>query len=220
MEAHVISAVAQLGTLESLCLQTSFDPTSASPEAVRPHATCLACLSALTALTHLQLEPSLCYDNRVDSWSVMEKHGDRHGAWCEVREAHSTSLLSALRCMPQLQHLHCPELWLQPSDLAALTALTSVTLMGLLPPAVGQQPSWQEGTGLIGLPAAGCVPLPPHLQTLVLIWGASARTYAALRPAAAFSRLRAHALVFGVSETSRGGCGRRRWRRWAQPSGC
>ncbi len=196
----MISTVAQLTTLESLLLMTSFDPASTPLEAVRPHATCVALLSSLTALTQLQLRPSRRYDNRVDSWSVFEEDGGQHKAWCAVREAHRSSLLSALRCMPQLQHLHCLTLFLQPSELAALTALTRATLMGLLPPAVGQQPSPREGRGLISLPAAGCVALPPHLQELVLVWGASPRAYAALQPAAAFSGLHARALVFGMSD--------------------
>ncbi len=72
--------------------------------------------------------------------------------------------------------------------------------MGLLPPAVGQQPSWREGRRFTGLPAAGCVPLPPHLVEIVLGAGVSPRAYAALQPAAAFSRLHACALIFGVSD--------------------
>ncbi len=198
----MISTVAQLTTLQSLILLTSFNTTSWSPEAVLPHATCVARLSALTALNHLQLELSWCYDTHRDSGSAMETEGKQHGAWCEVRETHRTSLLSALRCMPQLQHLDCPTLWLQPSDLASLTALTSATLRGLLPPAVGQQPSGREGRGLTGPQAAGCVPLPPYLRELVLFLGASPRAYAALRPAAAFSRLRAPIMLFSMSDTT------------------
>ncbi len=203
MEARVFSTVAQLTTLKSLLLTTNFNPASISPEAVRPQATCVGRLSALTALTQLQLIPSSSYEHHGDSWSVMERDGDRHGTWCEVREAHRASLLSALRCMPQLQHLYCPALWLQPSELAPLTALTRVTLMGLLPPAVGR-PSGQEDGGLAGLPGAS-VALPPHLRELVLERGASPRALALLQPSPAFSLLDVQLMRFGVSDVTAGG---------------
>ncbi len=142
----MISTVAQLTNLESLCLLTYCDSPSVSPEAVWPHATCVAHLSALTALTYLRLEVSACYDYPVESWSAMMKDVYRYHAWRVVQEAHRTSLLSALGCMPQLQRLFCPGLWLQPSELAPLTALTSVTLMGLLPPAVERPDSSRRGS--------------------------------------------------------------------------
>ncbi len=197
----MFSAVAHLTTLESLSLLTNSAPTA--PEAVRTHATCVACLSTLTALTHLQLQPSWSYDHHGNSWSIMQRDGDRHGAWHRVRAAHRAALLSALCCMPRLQDLCCPTLWLQPSELAPLTALTSVNLRGLLSPAVGR-PQEQQDPGRAGAPGAS-VALPPNLQELVLGVGVSPRAFALLRPSPAFSRLYAQGLTFGMSDVMEDG---------------
>ncbi len=200
MEPSVYSTVAQLTALQSLHLSTSSHPSSL--DGVRRHATCVASLSALTALTHLRLEPPSTY----------EDHGDDHNYtvnilhepdtvnilheledWCEAREAYRSSLLSALGCMPRLQSFSCSPLWLRPSELAPLTALTNLQLAGLLLPDGGP-----------GSPPAG-VALPPQLHTMALRVGASPRTFALLRPSAAFTRLDARYVQFGMSDISEDG---------------
>ncbi len=195
LESRIYSAVAQLRTLHSLHLTTSnLDPTVGFPEALRPHATCVARLSALTALTSLYLNLANYYEHHGDSWERQQQDGEQHGAWCEVREAHRTSLLSALRCMPQLQHLDCPTLWLRASELpAALTALTSLTLGGLLPPPAGGHP--------LGLRDAGHgVALPPRLQEMVLQQGISPRALAELQPPPSSFHLDVSVMSFGMSD--------------------
>ncbi len=194
----MFSAVAQLPSLRSLHLTTSLNQETWSPEALRPYATCVACLSALTALTRLQLNPSFGYYDRGDSRRSMGRDPNRDDLMREVWAAHHTSLLSALRCMPQLQSLTASALWLRPSELAPLTSLTSITVPGLLPdlerPSVTAQ----------GSAAGGATLLPPHLQEL-LLGGASPRALAELRPQQALSRLCAHRMRFGVSDVDTAG---------------
>ncbi len=193
-----LSSLIQLRTLR-LALY-GFSATS-SPDTFRPHATCVAHLSTLTALTSLHLELPSCYEPAGDSWWRQQADGREHEAWEEVREVHRASLLSALRAMPQLQHLYCFRLWLRASEAASLTALTSLTLGGLLPPPQLQQQQ-PVTDSLAGASAAGG--LPPHLCTLTLTGGISPKVLAALHPPPSLTQLDASRIRFGTSDVSPG----------------
>ncbi len=194
---HVYAAVAQLRGLRSLHLGPQLGHTYCTPGALQPHATAMGRLSALTALTALRFEPSQCYEHDTDSCRKRRRDGAQQGAWCEVREAHRASLLSALRAMPQLQHLDCPTLWLHPSEAASRIALTSLALGGLLPPPPEHQPGLPSGRG-----SAPCPPeaLPPNLVELDLRGSASPRTIACLQPPPSFARLQVRLVRFGTSD--------------------
>ncbi len=200
MDAHLFGVVSHLRTLRRLHLVNDWYLANCTPNAVRPHATCVARLSALTGLKHLGLVLSDCYEHDGHSYYKQRQDDEQHGAWVEVREAHRTSLLSALRCMPQLLQLYCPTLWLRPSEAAPLAALTSIILGGLLPPPAGAGPGGLAGGG--GSPArlAAGVPLPPQLQELSLKVGASPRALAQLQPPPSLVHLDVGLLRFGVSD--------------------
>ncbi len=193
-ERRLLSRVAKLTQLRSLHLDLSLDPSGCTLNAMRRHAPLPAHLSALTALTSLQLELPDCYEPAGDSWERQQQDGRRHAAWEEVREAHRTSLLSALRHMPHLQDLTCRKLWLQPSELACLTALTSLTLGGLLPPE-RQQPNGNS------IAAAVCT-LPPRLQTLILAGGASPSFLATFQPPPSLKEFNVSCVRFGMADVS------------------
>ncbi len=199
VEACAIGAVAQLTMLRSLRLVTSLGDYW-SPEALRPHASCVGRLSSLTALTHLYLDTPVLYEHHADSWHEQQHEGEEHEVWCEVREAHRAALLSALRCMPQLQQLECPTLWLRPSELPVqCTALTSLSLKGLLPPAVEDpQVAADSGAGAQAAVAA----MPPQLQELTLRGAASPRALALLRPPSCLVRLDLNTLTFSVTDVT------------------
>ncbi len=218
----MVNAVAQLTGLRSLCLRAALAPTSSSPEELAPHATSVARLSALTALTRLELRSSQCYEFHGDRWSVMHKHGLALEDACE---AHRTSMLSAVRCMPQLQHLHCPTLWLRPSEVAPLTALTSLSVGGLLPPsppgagprahlAADMEVDAAPGDAAAPAPggqhmredyAEGAV-LPAGLQELRLSTGASPCTLAALQLPAPVRSVHCSALILGCRDVEQLEC--------------
>ncbi len=188
------SAIAQLKLLRSLQLTTFIDIRRCTAENVLPHATSIACLGALTALTSLKLSLSRWYARGADRcWSQQQEERASQGtAWVEVQEAHRTSLLGALRCMLQL---YCPTLWLRPSELpACLTALTSLTPGGLRPPTVS------ANAGSNGPADDGA--LPPQLQELVLKDEGSPRALADLRPQPSFTRLGVTTLRFGASDVT------------------
>ncbi len=149
--------MSKLTSLRSLVLHTTLDPTSCTPEALTPHATSVGSLRALTALTRLDLVLSRCYEHNGDSWWQRQREGSQHAAWCDLRETHRASLLLALRAMPQLRHLHCPTLWLRPSEMAALASLTSLSLAGLLPQPA---PSGTDSVDTIAAAAAAVVAAP------------------------------------------------------------
>ncbi len=197
--------------LRSLHVTLAVDTDGRNPDTMRPHAACVAQLSnltGLTGLTSLKLKMSHEYADYVDSRRWQLQDGEHHGAWVEVREVHRTSLLSALRCMPQLQLLYCPTLWLRPSELpACLTALTRLALGGLLPPPL--PPAAEHSPSSFNDGGGACRPygaLPPQLQELVLgsglTEGASPRAIALLQPGPAFTRLDVHKLVFGISDVT------------------
>ncbi len=186
-------SASMLTQLRSLQLTICLSPSSCSPDAMRPHAKCLGDLGGLTALTSLHLGLSDCYMPAVDSWRRQQQDGSQLEAWEEVREVQRTSLLSALSCMPQLQHLYCSTLWLRPSEAASLTALTSLTLGGLLPPPP-QQP--------VGNRAAASGSLPPQLRTLFLLGDVSPSTLAALQPPPSLTALGVNCIRFGTSDAS------------------
>ncbi len=193
----MLRVVSQLRTLRSLHM--CIDPQSfcMSPEAAAANATCMGRLGTLTALTHLHLDLPKCYTHHGYSWQEQEYEGDRHAALCETREAHRTSLLSALRAMPQLQHLHCRTLWLLPGELAALTALTSLTVAGLLPPAQRLHNGHASG---------GLVAVFPHLRELELLTGASPQALAALHPLPrSLTRAVVPAMRFGTTDVDEEG---------------
>ncbi len=187
----VFGILSQLTDLRSL--QLRYISQATSPEAARPHATCVARLSALTALTRLELAPKVWSAIEYDGWYDWATDRDLHGAWCEVREVQRAALLSALHCMPQLQRLWCGVDWLRPSELPSLAALTCLTLGGLLPPDAGQEPR------------SACVDMPPKLHTLRLRTGVSPRALALLRPSATFARLGVGVLQFAVSDVTADG---------------
>ncbi len=192
--------VGQLVALRSLHLSTSSHPSSL--DAVRRHATCVASLSTLTALTHLQLVPPSTYEDHGDNFIDASSISRELEGWCAAREAYRSSLLSALRCMPQLQSVNCSRLWLRPSELAPLTALTSLTLAGLLPP--GDEHPLEVAGGRPGRFQPAGAALPPHLHTLYLD-RVSPRTLARLRPSAAFTRLDVTCMQFGISDMGEDG---------------
>ncbi len=198
MEAQIFGTVAQLTTLRSLQLYTNVNPDAWSPESVRPYATSVAHLSALTALTSLSLVPSWLYEDHGDSWKRAQRDGRKHGAWCEVRDAHRTSLLFALSCMPQLKRLDCPTLWLRPSELGPMGALTFLRVGGLLPPVMGPSDGPAEG-GSAGVSAADRH-LPQRLRELVLRVGASPRALAPLLLTPALCKLDVQLMRFGMSD--------------------
>ncbi len=193
--SRVLSSVCGLTGLRSLRLDLRLHPDNMTLDAVRPHATSLAQLGALTVLTRLHLELSDCYEPAGDSWDKQQEDGEEHEAWEEVREVQRTSLLSALRCMPQLQDLSCRTLWLRPSEAASLAALTSLTLGRLLAP--------QDGMAAgVAAPASGA--LPPQLRTLSLRAGASPSVLAALQPPPSLTELDLSSIRFGTTDVSRG----------------
>ncbi len=220
-EAHILRAVAQLPGLQSLCLRTAMDPCACKPQALAPHATSVACLSALTALTRLEFEPSLRYADTGEAWSALKRDGRDREAWWVVREQHRTALLFALRAMPQLQHLHCPTLWLRQPEAAPLTALTSLSVRGLLrswPPSEedvdgNAAPAGAHGHARSG--AAGAnpddrnkkqpAPWPPQLKELVLDKGASPQALAGLRLPDSLRRFSCPVLRLCVSDLEGGG---------------
>ncbi len=190
--------MAQLSSLRSLHLLTTLHPDAHTPADLLPHASSIGRLSALTALTHLQLDLPRLYEDLGDSWSQRQKDGSPQdqAEWCAVREAHHTSLVSALCCMPQLQHLDCPTLWLRPSEAASLTALTSLTLGGLLPPA---PPTSATGRGVATL--GGSVwALPPRLEQLAAEVVASPRVLAHLQLPPSFRSLLVDCIRLGTRD--------------------
>ncbi len=190
-EATILGTVVQLTGLRSLNLRTIVDKDD--PDALEPHARCMTRLSALTALTHLRLELSPCYEHHGDSWDEAERNGDDHHYWGEVVDRHRAALLSALRAMPQLQDLGCPTLWLRPSEAAALTALTRLKVDGLLPPAAGEARSGDSSQKLL---------LPPLLKELALT-SASPRLLASLQVPVGFRALHVYNLRLGMSDVAR-----------------
>ncbi len=187
----MLSTITTLTQLRSVNLNLA-DPTISSPDAARHHAATWLYLSALTALTSLKLELSDCYKSAGDSWRRQQQDGEEHEAWEEVREVQRTSLLSALRAMPQLQHLDCRTLSLRLSEAAFLTALTSLTLGGLLPPP--QQPHSNS--------AAAPGALPPQLRALTLAGGTSPTLLAAWQPPPGLTQLHVSCIRFGTSDVS------------------
>ncbi len=168
-----------------------------SPEDIRSHAACVARLSALTALTSLKLEPPGYCQGHGDCWQQQQQEqGDDQQTRFEAREAHRAALLSALHCMPQLQHLDCPTVWLQPSEAASLTALTSLTLEGMLPPSGALEPARRRAA----VTTAAKRGLPPQLRKLALHATVSPQVLALLQPPARFAVLDVPGIRFGVSD--------------------
>ncbi len=196
-QAQLHSTVSTLTQLRSLKLTLLVDPDTCTPDTVRPHATCVARLGALTSLTHLGLNvhPGHMFDG--DSWREQQEAGVDHVAWAEVTEVQRTLLLSALRAMPQLQHLSCFRLWLRPSEVAPLTALTSLTVGGLLPP---QAAPTAANAGAASCASGGS--LPPHLQTLALWEAVPPSALAALQPPPSLKELKVPGIRFGMSDVS------------------
>ncbi len=208
IESTVYASVAQLTGLRSLHLSLHAERRTAmcSGADLRPHAAHLAHLSSLTALTHLRLELDRCYQHTHDSWyQNQEEEEVWHAGRCEVRESHRTTLLSVLGRMQQLQHLHCPTLWLTPSEAASLAALTGLHLGGLLPFADGgQAPQARTAGGSSGrstcLPVSSPWALPPLLRELHLHDAASPRLLASLQLPSSLLRLNVNSISFGMSD--------------------
>ncbi len=214
-------AIAQLKTLQALRICTENDMEVSSADELLPHANCVTHLSTLTALTRLHLERTRCYEHHGGSMSCIQAEINREEEEAErdpededeetdsplrkLRAAHRTSLLSALRALPQLQHLHCPTLWLQPSEAASLTALTSLTLGGLLPPLAREHALNPTRSNALFPLAFAAAPgaLLPRLQELALQTAVSPRVLALLHPPASLNRLTASTLRFGVWDVDR-----------------
>ncbi len=213
-EPGLLDAICKLRQLQQLHLVIHLDPAATSPDRLRPYAAWLCQLNALAALVRLHLELPDCCQSTGDSWARRAKDGDVHQAWEGVREQLRTSLLSALRCMPQLQHLQCPTLVLQPAEAASLTALTSLTLATLQPPellpnggsaAPAPAPaSAAPGRASAAAPRQAAGMLFPQLQALTLTEGASPRTLAALAPLSSLTSLKVSCIRFGMSDVAAG----------------
>ncbi len=193
-EDSILASIGQLTSLRSLSLLTRLAPAVCTPDVLAPHITSMARLSTLTALTRLQLELPIAYQHHGDSWSERNAKGNQHVAWCAAREDHRTSLLSALHCMPQLQHLDCPTLWLWPSQATSLTALTSLKLGGLLLP----PPPSASGGGS----SDGAFSLPARLVDLTLNTTVSPRLLASLQVPSTLTALHLWWLCFGMSDVT------------------
>ncbi len=198
------TSVPQLTGLRSLHLRLHADERSAGCRAVdlKPHAAHLARLSSLTALTHLHLDLHSCYQHTHNSWYLHQLgEGNEHDDWCNVREAHRTTLLSVLGHMKQLQHLHCPTLWLAPAEAAPLTALTGLHLGGLLPTRGEYCVPMAGAAGGRGGPT--CFPvgsLPPLLRELHLHGAEPARLLAGLQLPSSLACLSVNRIRFGMSD--------------------
>ncbi len=197
-EEAILSSIVQLTTLRSLWLSAFLDPDTCTPQALAPHATSVARLSALTGLTSLHLDLTLRYEHDTDSWRQRRLDGDDYEAWAEVREAHRTSLLSALHAMPQLEHLHCPTLWLHPEELVPLTALASLYVAGLYTPPPGGGDSSRSASG--GGGGGGTVPLPARLVDLTLDTAVSPRLLASLQVPSTLVALHVWRMRFGMHD--------------------
>ncbi len=217
-ETHIIEAASHLTNLRSLGLRTTPDPNNITPQALAPHATSAFHLSALTGLTSLELQTTQCYESFPDSWALLHEEGDRHEAWVEVREAHRTAVLSALRAMPQLQQLSSATLWLRPPDVAHLTALTSLCAGGLLPPLPPPDDAGAAAGPVAGPAAArggaaggdeaeqpNASAWPPQLQQLVLYNGGSPRALAALELPSTLRCFACWAVCLGMSDVDEHG---------------
>lgn len=154
----------------------------------------MARLSALTAPTRLKLEMSLRLDCHGDSWSQREQDGEQHSAWVAVRQAHRAAVLSVLRAMPQLQRVDCPTLWPRPGEAASLTALTSLSVGGLLPSSLASLAAPETAVSQSTTDAMW----PPRLQELTLHSGGSPRLLAALQLPATLRTFACHTIRFGM----------------------
>ncbi len=212
-EATILRIVSQLRGLQQLQLQTRNkhcyqelpDTSARSLAEYRQHATALQQLSALTALTHLQLQ--MVHHRREDTdWGARTQLQQRGPEVLRslrtVWNVQQASLTAALRCMPQLQHLDCQDFHLPASEVSTLTALTHLGVAGLL------GPTNSPAAAAAPLPA-GSVTLPPQLQTLCLLRGA-VRTLTAVRPCASLQAVAMthdaeHHLSFNVWDVSTDG---------------
>ncbi len=90
----MVASISHLTTVHSLSILTRLHPDMYSPRKLRPTATCLSRLSALTALTHLELDLSLCYEHDVKAGTSNTKTATT--AWPGARCGRLSALLSAL----------------------------------------------------------------------------------------------------------------------------
>ncbi len=205
-EARVLSSVCQLTGLQSLHLSTHVPARACTFAKVLPHFLSLTQLSALTALTSLDLQLPACYRPIADRYSRWEVQPEEDGyqGWAVLWSGQLASLLVALRRMPRLQHLGCRELWMQPSYLAPLTALTSLTLGGLMPASEPLQPLPRPPLPLPPTEGVAAWALPPQLQELHLADGASPSILRLLQLPASIKRIRAPVLCFGMYDGTTG----------------
>lgn len=204
-ESRILSSVCQLTRLRSLHLTTNVPARACGLAAVAPHAQTLTQLSALTSLTSLDLVLPACYRPVADRWSRWKFREKDCQAWQALWSTQRSSLLLALRRMPGLEHLGCRDLWMDPSELVPLTALTSLTLGGLMPLSQPELPP-SEGMAPWSLPAQGMADwaLPQQLQELHLADGASPSILRLLQLPPSLRRIRASALCFGMYDTAEG----------------
>ncbi len=155
---RIISSMRSVAHLQLHLNLQNGSPLGGSPVATlvqhQQHATSLQHLSSLTALTHLHL--LMPHRRRADlGWGSLHQLQQRGATytnlWRAMWNTQQASLASALRCMPQLQHLGCEDFHLQASDVGSLTALTHLSSLAwwapppqplLLPLPQGPPPAW------------------------------------------------------------------------------
>ncbi len=207
-EACLLECVAGLTSLRSLtlCWRLQHDASPAEwrglggdPEHVHVHTTHLLRLSTLTNLQELDLVAP--HHRRFDlKWDQELQHTGPDLAHCRAVWAEQrSSLLTALRAMPRLRALHCPHMYFEGSELAALTSLGALCIGGFIPSFVADQmqlaPEESAGyavavaaTAAAADPAAAPgrttapITLPPKLEILQLGHGGFLSALVAIQP--------------------------------------
>ncbi len=162
VESAFLDSVARLTQLQHLSLDLAYDTVFDHRRlaSAQRHAPALQQLSSLTALKSLDLTlPHRArYDDTFeDRQALLDEGRATFDAWQAVWEAQERALGQALRCMPHLTELVCgPSINLKHADLAALTALTRLSIASITLPPEGQDRNASN--------AVVSAPLPPSLR--------------------------------------------------------
>lgn len=208
-EACLLDCVSGLTSLQSLTLHWRLQH-DASPaewrglgaedhEPAHVHTTHLLRLSTLTNLRELDLVAP--HHRRFDlKWDQELQHSGPDLAHCRAVWAEQrASLLAALRAMPRLRALHCPHMYFEGSELAALTSLGALSIGGFIPSFVADQmrlaPEDSAGYAVAVAAAAAAadpaaapgrttapITLPPKLEILHLAHGGFLSALVAIQP--------------------------------------